>query len=74
MSSSIHSHIFAATTVGIAQGTSMIARITPRPLKLEFTTSAMISPRRNSSETVITVNLSVRTTVSRKNVSWMSVW
>ena len=73
VSSSIHSHIFAATTVGIAQGTSMMARMMPRPLKCELTTSAMIRPRRNSSETVITVNLIVRTTVSRKIVSWMSV-
>ena len=74
VSSSIHFHIVAATTVGIAHGTSMIARITPRPLKLEFTTSAMISPSRNSIDTVMTVNLSVRTTVSRKVGSWMRVW
>ena len=60
VSSSIHFHICAATTVGIAHGTSITARITPRPLKLELTTSAMISPSTNSKLTVITVNLSVR--------------
>jgi hypothetical protein len=56
VSSSIHCHIFAATTVGIAHGTSITARITPRPLKLELTTRAMIRPSRNSKETVIAVN------------------
>ncbi len=40
----IHFHIGAETTVGIAHGTSIAARITPRPLKFELTTSAMISP------------------------------
>ena len=59
MSSSIHFHICAATTVGIAHGTSMTARMTPRPLKLELTTSAMISPSTNSKKTVISVNLIV---------------
>jgi hypothetical protein len=47
--------------------------MTPRPLKLEFTTSAMISPSTNSNETVISVNLIVVQTVCRKTVSWMSV-
>ena len=69
MSSSIHFHICAATTVGIAHGTSMTARITPRPLKLELTTSAMVSPSTNSKLTVITVNLTVVQTESRKIVS-----
>ena len=35
-------------TVGIAHGTSITARIRPRPLKLELTTRAMASPRANS--------------------------
>ena len=47
-SSYIHFHIWAATTVGIAHGTSMTARITPRPLKPELTTSAMIKPSTSS--------------------------
>jgi hypothetical protein len=68
-SSYIHFHICAATTVGIAHGTSMTARITPRPLKPELTTSAMISPRRSSNDTVIRVNFTVTTTASRKIVS-----
>jgi predicted component of type VI protein secretion system len=71
-SSSIHCHIFAATTVGIAQGTSITARMAPRPLKLELTTSAMISPSTNSKETVIRVNLIVSQTASRKIVSCQS--
>ena len=69
VSSSIHCHIFAATTVGIAHGTSITARIIPRPRNFEFTTNATINPSRNSKETVIAVNLIVRTTVSRKIVS-----
>ena len=72
VSSSIHCHIFAATTVGIAHGTSITARIRPRPLKLELTTRAMISPRANSKTTVIPVNLTVSITELRKNVSWKS--
>ena len=68
-SSYIHFHICAATTVGIAQGTSMTARITPRPLKPELTTSAMIMPSTSSMETVITVNFTVTTIASRKIVS-----
>ena len=59
MSSYIHFHIWAETTVGMAQGTSMTARITPRPLKLELTTSAMMRPRTNSKKTVTTVNFTV---------------
>src|SRR5205823_6126463 len=61
VSSSIHFHICAATTVGIAHGTSITARMAPRPRKLELTTSAMISPSTNSNETVISVNLIVTT-------------
>ena len=65
-SSSIHFHICAATTVGIAHGTSITARIMPRPLKAELTTSAMTSPSTNSNETVISVNFTVVQTESRK--------
>ena len=68
-SSSIHFHICAAITVGIAQGTSMIARMSPRPLKAELTTRATISPSANSNATVISVNLTVVQTESRKIVS-----
>src|ERR671931_1722215 len=71
VSSYIHFHICAATTVGIAHGTSITARMTPRPLKLELTTSAMIRPRTNSNETVITVNLTVTMIASLKIESWM---
>ena len=49
----IHFHICAATTVGIAHGTSITARMTPRPLKPELTTRAMISPSTNSKATVM---------------------
>ena len=73
MSSYIHFHIWAETTVGIAHGMSMTARITPRPLKLEFTTSAMIMPRTNSNTTVMTVNFTVVTIASRKIVSWIRI-
>ena len=59
VSSSIHFHICAATTVGIAHGTSITARMRPRPLNLEFTTSAMTRPSANSNVTVISVNLIV---------------
>ena len=45
---SIDFHICAATTVGIAHGTSITARMTPRPLKLELTMSAIMSPSTNS--------------------------
>src|SRR5207237_2509524 len=70
MSSSIHFHICAATTVGIAHGTSITARIAPRPLKLELTTSAMTSPSTNSNETVSSVNSIVFQTECQKTVSW----
>ena len=70
-SSYIHFHIWAATTVGIAHGTSITARITPRPLKPELTTSAMIIPSRSSMDTVIRVNFTVTTIASRKIVSSM---
>ena len=66
---SIDFHIWAATTVGIAHGTSITARMTPRPLKLELTTRAMASPSANSKTTVISVNLIVVQTASRKIVS-----
>ena len=66
---SIDFHIWAATTVGIAHGTSITARMTPRPLNFELTTRAMASPSANSNATVITVNLSVVQTASRKIVS-----
>ena len=69
-SSSIHFHICAATTVGIAHGTSMTARMTPRPLNFELTTSATIRPSTNSKATVMIVNLTVVQIESRKNVSW----
>ena len=72
MGSYIHFHIWAETTVGIAQGTSMTARITPLPLKLELTTSAMIRPRTNSKETVMRVNFTVTVIEWRKASSWMS--
>ena len=65
----IHFHICAETTVGIAQGTSIAARITPRPLKLELTTRAMIRPSTSSKATVTTVNFTVTTIESRKMVS-----
>ena len=68
-SSSIHFHICAATTVGIAHGTSITARMTPRPLKWELTVRAMISPSTNSIETVMSVNLTVTQTEWRKKVS-----
>src|SRR6266487_6023739 len=63
-SSYIHFHICAEITVGIAHGTSITARMAPRPLKFELTTSAMIIPRTNSKTTVITVNFTVVTTES----------
>ena len=70
-SSYIHFHICAATTVGIAHGTSMTPRIRPRPLKFEFTTSAMIIPSTNSIDTVISVNSTVTQIECRKSVSWI---
>src|SRR5207237_6087772 len=70
-SSYIHFHICAETTVGIAQGTSMTARMTPRPLKFELTTSAMTRPRTNSNETVISVNLTVSMIEFLKSLSWI---
>ena len=66
---SIDFHICAATTVGIAHGTSITARMTPRPLKLELTMRAIASPSANSNTTVISVNLIVVQTASRKIVS-----
>src|ERR1041384_1053911 len=69
VSSSIHFHICAATTVGIAHGTSITARMRPRPLKLELTTRAMISPSTNSNATVMSVNLTVTQTEWRKTES-----
>ena len=72
VSSSIHFHICAATTVGIAHGTSITARIAPRPLKLELTTRAITSPSANSKLTVISVNLIVSQMESRKTVSCQS--
>src|SRR5437763_1642803 len=69
-SSSIHFHICAATTVGIAHGTSITARMTPRRLNLELTVSATTSPSTNSIETVMSVNLTVSQIALRKNVSW----
>ena len=71
MSLYIQRHICAATTVGIAQGTSITARITPRPLKPEFTTRAMIIPSTSSNETVMAVNFSVSQTESHQKGSWM---
>ena len=69
VSSSIHFHICAATTVGIAHGTSMTARMRPRPLKLELTTRAMVRPSANSKPTVMSVNSTVFQTELRKTVS-----
>ncbi len=71
MSLYIHFHICAETTVGIAHGTSMAARIGPRPLKLELTTSAMTMPRTNSKPTVMTVNLTVVPDRVAEIVSWI---
>jgi hypothetical protein len=69
MSLYIQRHIWAATTVGIAQGTSITARMTPRPLKPEFTTRAMIIPSTSSKDTVIAVNFRVSQTESHQNGS-----
>ena len=67
---SIDFHICAATTVGIAHGISITARMRPRPLKLELTMRAIASPSTNSKPTVITVNLIVVQIESRKIVSF----
>ncbi len=43
-----HFHSTAATAVGIAHGTSTLARRMPRPLNARFMMSAIASPRRVS--------------------------
>ena len=50
---SIHSHIFAETMVGIAQGIRIAARTMPRPLNSALRTSATIMPNIVSSVTEI---------------------
>lgn len=52
-------HSFADTTVGIAHGTSIAARIRPRPGNFELITMAMKMPRISSIVTETTVNISV---------------
>jgi hypothetical protein len=54
----------------MAHGTSMAARISPRPLNSELTTSAMIRPSTNSKMTVMTVNWMVTQIELRKARSW----
>jgi hypothetical protein len=49
----------AATTVGIAQGRSEVARAAPRPRNALFMASAITRPRTSSRETVTPVKNSV---------------
>ena len=50
--SNAHFHSTAATAVGIAHGTSTLARRMPRPLNARFITSAIARPMRVSSTMV----------------------
>ena len=69
VSLSISSQRRAEMTVGIAQGTSMTARMAPRPRKLELTTSAMNKPIRSSPATEMTVKMTVVMIASMKSSS-----
>ena len=51
----IHFHRIAETTVGIAHGTRMLARTTPRPLNALCITRAIATPRTVSRTTQTTV-------------------
>ncbi len=51
----IHFHSSADTAVGIAHGTRMLARTSPRPRKARCMTSAIARPRRLSMTTVTRV-------------------
>ena len=66
---SISSQRRAEITVGIAQGTSMTARIAPRPRNLELTIIAMNRPMSNSSATEMTVKMTVVIIASMKSSS-----
>ena len=67
--SNMNRQISAATTVGIAQGTRMAARTSPRPRKVRFIARARTQPSPSSSVTLATVKSSVWTSASRKRAS-----
>ena len=56
---SIQAHIFAETTVGIAHGTSIAARISPRPGSRALTSSAIATPSTVSMATETNAKTSV---------------
>ena len=61
-------HSLAVTAVGIAQGTSTLARSRARPLNCLFITRAIIMPRTTSRTTVTTVNSTVTVTASQNSL------
>ena len=66
----IHDHIWAETTVGIAQGIRTAARSRPRPRRCASSASAMPRPRMVSTVTEIAVNTSVFQTAFHQSGSW----
>ena len=58
-------HSLAVTAVGIAQGTSTLARSSARPRNAWFITMAIHMPRTTSTTTVTTVNSTVTPTASQ---------
>ena len=64
---SIHSQMRADTTVTIAQGTSMAARMTPRPINLVNRVRAIIIPKSVSRTTQKKVKTSVSPTALIKS-------
>ena len=65
----IQDHIWAETTVGIAQGIRTAARSRPRPRKWALSASAMPRPRMVSMVTETTVNTMVLRTATHQSGS-----
>ena len=55
LASKIQAHSLAETTVGMAHGTRMLARMRPLPRKALFMISAIATPRMSSMTTQMTV-------------------
>ena len=55
LASKIQPHSLAETTVGMAHGTRMLARMRPLPLKALFMINAIATPRTTSTTTQTTV-------------------
>ena len=70
---SIHSQILADTTIGIAQGTRMAARTSPRPENARCSNKATASPSSVSKATDTIVKIMVFFTAPQKTGSSITV-